>query len=258
MQTLNRTALSRAVVILAALVLVALAVSGGDLLAAGAGGFALAVGPALMLPYPISTQDYNQLASRAKPSDANLPEAVPWVLYDTQTYLAAGSSRLEFFRSVNADATLSNMELAGSLPGGVFFDVHRIFLRALRAASVTAVLTAAGAADDLARIINLARGTLTFTFRGKPWGPIPLAFFGAPGAIEATTAGSSAPAAGAAAIVQMGQLAANGGFPMNGSAKLTPQEKFGVTIDFAAPVTAVSADTPLQVSLFGIMYRRLV
>ena len=38
------------------------------------------------------------------------------VLYDTQTYPAAGVAQLTFFATTNPDASLNNLEVGGSLP----------------------------------------------------------------------------------------------------------------------------------------------
>lgn len=203
----------------------------------------------LALPAKILSYAYDTLRSRLRPQSLEAPEALPYVLYDTATYLAAGLAHLDFFRVVNADSTLSNMEVAGSLPEGVFFDIHRIFVTPLRVGTIDAA-AAAGALRDCQVLLNTARGTLTITANAKPLGPIPLRFFGDAGQAAGAMSGTSA-----TAMVQAPGFPANGGFPVNASIKLGPAAKFGVALDFIS--TAIAVDTPLQVALLGILYRKI-
>lgn len=202
----------------------------------------------LTAPTRILTDTYAQLRSRLRPQSLEAPEALPYVFFDTQTYVAAGVARLEFFRNVQADSTLGNMETAGSLPEGTFFDIHRIFVSALRLPTTSVLATSVY--HDVAELLNVARGTVTITANAKPLGPIPLRFFGDAGQPSGfLTAGAAAEGGSAAGF------SANGGFPVNGAIKLGPAAKFGVTLDFVS--TAINVDTPLQVALFGILYRKI-
>jgi len=197
------------------------------------------------LPAKIVTLAYDFLQQRASPQSLNAPEALPWVLYDTVNYPIAGAAHLDAFRNVNADPTLSNMDVAGSLPAGVYFDVQRIFITPQVAATVVT------SAADLAILYNIARGTFTFTVNAKPIGPFPLRFAGDAG--QPSFAGIGATAAASVSGFVGG--AQNGGFPVNGAIRLTPAQKFGVGLDFAS--TGVTAIIPLQVALLGILYRKI-
>ena len=216
------------------------------------------MGQQARMPSPITTFDYATLANRAAIQTAGAPEAVVDVLYDTLTYPAAGIVRLDFFANApaNGDVTLSNMGQPGGLEAQNFFDVWRIGVDFLRVPTVTTTLTAAGLLNDVATLLHTARATLTFNYQGKPLGPIPLGLFGSLSAPVGVIGGTSAPAAGAAAIIQFAQNADNGGWPVNGSIKLKPNTKFGIRLDFAT-ASAVSADTPIRVTLLGIRYRPL-
>jgi hypothetical protein len=198
----------------------------------------------LALPAKIATYAYDFLQSRVVPQSLNAPEALPWVLYDTVT-LATLGTHLDAFRNVNADPTMSNMDVAGSLPAGVYFDVHRIFITPLLATTVATTLA------DIAILYNIARGTFTFTVNAKPIGPFPIRFAGDAG--QPSFAGTAAPAAGGTAGLVGGPM--NGGFPVNGAIKLSPAQKFGVGLDFAS--TALSVSIPIQVALLGVLYRKI-
>ena len=215
---------------------------------------------ATALPRQISTIPYENLEMASRPRDPRLPEAIPYALYDTQTYPAAGIARLDFFRNLPAggDRTLSNMQVAGQLQGGQFFSVWRIFLDALRAPTATtnAAVVATGVANDLAIIFNTARGMWTFETANKPFGPLPIGLLGQSGAIEPVIGGNTAPAAGGTGIIQFAATPKNGGFPVNGGIVIPPVQSFGLTMEFVA-ATAIAVDTPLRVTLFGVLYRRV-
>lgn len=212
--------------------------------------------PRNALPSSIMSYTYAQLRERLRPQSLEAPEALPFVLFDTQTYLAAGTTgHLDFFRNVNADPTLSNLEIAGSLPDGVFFDIHRIFVTPLRQVSNDAAASGiTGVVRDIQTILNIARGTFTFTQNQKPLGPIPLRFFGDGGQASGLLAAATTVAASQIQL-QVGAFPQNGGYPVNGSIRLGPAAKFGASMDFVP--TAVTVDTPLQVALLGILYRKI-
>jgi hypothetical protein len=196
-----------------------------------------------MLPSNIVTQTYAFLDSRLRPQSLEAPEALPWVLYDTVVYPIAGIAHLDAFRNVNADPTLSNMEQPGSLAAGVYFDVHRIFVTPL-----TPSPSLATTLDDVGILYNNARATFTFLINSKPVGPFPLRFAGDAG--QPSQQGNT--------TVDVNNYLGgpqNGGFPVNGSIKIGPTQKFGVSLDFAA--AAVTANLSLQVALLGILYRKI-
>lgn len=217
----------------------------------------LALGQKLMMPQNIASYDFATLQDRARPGrgGANIAEANVDVLYDTQTALAAGVTQLNFFTNVNADQTLSNMELAGTLPADTFFDVWRIFVDANRVLTATVADTAAGVMNDIALLLHSARATLTFSMFNKPVGPVPLTFFGNSGRPEGYLGTGRAAAAGA--VIQAGAMPDNGGWPANGTIRIPPQTKFGVQLNIASgAAVTLSADTPLRVTLLGVKYRR--
>jgi len=221
------------------------------------------------MPLKVETFSFADLVQRSKPGrgGADVAEANVDVLYDTQTALAAGLSTLRFFTAVNADQTLSNMELSGSLAADTFFDVYRIFIDANRLPTATNIAgvgagptpTAAGVVNDLAAILHTGRGVATFRMFDKPVGPIPLTFFGSSGSVEGQTALALSGAYTAATTqqvhIQTARMPDNGGWPVNGLVRIPPQTKFSLAIEFASGVT-IGTDTPLRVTFLGVKYRR--
>lgn len=224
------------------------------------------MGQKLQMPTQIGAMDYATLKNRSTPGVGGV-EANVDTLYDTQTAASAGLATLNFFTNVNSDVTLSNMETAGVLPAGQYFDVWRIFVDANRLPTVTNIAgvgagptpTAAGAFNDLATILHTGRAVVTFTMFNKPLGPIPLTFFGnsgsAEGLIQPALSGAYAATTTQIAIYQTARMPDNGGWPANGTLRIPPQTKFGVTINFASGVT-LGADTPLRITLLGVRYRQ--
>lgn len=207
-----------------------------------------------MLPRDIRTLPVQLLAGKTRPADASLPEALPYVLYDTQTYPSAGIAHLDFFQAVQSDKTLSNIEQAGTLPAPQFFDIWSIKLDILSTPSATTADTAAGVGNDAELILKAARATFTLTIASKTLGPMPATYLGSSGLIRIGFDTGRAAAAGA--IIQQVQGIDNGGFPIQGAITLPPTQRFAIGMDFVA-ATAVSTNTPLRVSLHGVLYRKV-
>lgn len=207
-----------------------------------------------MLPRDIRTAPISVLAAKTRPADPNLPEAMPYVLFDTQTYPAAGIAHLDFFQAVQGDKTLGNIEVAGTLAAPQFFDIWSIKLDILSSPSATTADTAAGIVNDAELILKAARATFTIALASKRLGPIPATYLGASGLVRTAFASGRAGAAGA--IVQQLQGVENGGFPVNGAITLPPAQNFSFGMDFVAG-QAVSGNTLLRVSFHGILYRKV-
>ena len=207
-----------------------------------------------VLPRDIRTAPFGLLAGKTRPVDARLPEALPYVLYDTQTYPAAGIAQLDFFQVVNADKTLSNIEQGATLPAPQFFDIHRIFIDSLSPPTATTADTAVGIENDYEIIFRSGRATFTLTTASKTLGPMPGTYLGASG-IFRTAFGSGRAAAAGAIIQQVGGIE-NGGFPVNGSITLPPTQSFKLSLNFV-PAIAIAANMLLRVSFLGILYRKV-
>jgi hypothetical protein len=204
-----------------------------------------------MLFLKIIPKLYAQLAALVTPERADQPEALPYVLYDTQQYVSGTTTRLTFFAGTNADTTMSNIESAGGIPAGQFFEVHKVFVDVLNRPSVNAAATGLGQLDDLALLFNIGRAALTFTTAAKTLGPIPGTFFCQSGGIEGSISSNIA----APAVVEAGTRQHTGGFPVNGHIVLPPQQRFTWTMDFAAAQTLAGGNTNIRLAMLGVLHR---
>lgn len=208
----------------------------------------------MYLSYSYVTRTYQELSRLIRPANADQPECLPWVIYDTQAYAAAGSTTLSFYTAAQADLTLSNIGV-GQLDALSYYELHRAFVSILAPLSVTSAGTAAGAANDVAILHFTARGTVTFTMLQKTWGPFPLDFFGRPGGPDAVIAAHGTQAAGTSFQTQLGTTVMNGGFTGYGAIVIAPTTTFRVKIDFVS--TAISTQTNIRHSMLGTMHRRV-
>lgn len=173
-------------------------------------------------------------------------------IYDTQTYLAAGSTTLPYFTTTNADLSLCNLTQAGTLPDPEFFQVYYIQCDVILApSSITVPLVW----RDMDRIVRAGRPILTFKLQGKDYGPWLLT----------SVHGTGAPildgySDGAGAGVVSTQAASNGpidgGFCQDGALWLTPKTSFSARITWGNPL-AVAADTLVRVVLDGVRSRSI-
>lgn len=208
----------------------------------------------MYLSYSYVTRSYQELSRLIRPASADQPECLPWVIYDTQQYAAAGSTTLSFYAAAQADLTLSNIGV-GALDALSYFELHRVFASILAAITATSAGAAAGAANDVAILHFAARGTVTFTMLQKTWGPFPLDFFGRPGGPDAVMTSHGTQAAGTSFQTQLGTTVMNGGFTGYGAIVIAPTTSFRVKMDFNS--TAIATATNIRHSMLGTMHRRV-
>lgn len=211
----------------------------------------------MILTLRYAPKAYATLVALTRPARADQPEALPWVMYDTNAYAAAGSARLTFYSSTAAsltDTTLSNLP-NGTLETFQFFEFHREFLSILALLSLTTTAAVTGSANDVDILHKTARGTRTLTIGQKTQGPFPIDFFGRPGGVTFQGTSEGTETAPARNIIQSGETVMNGGFPHGGAFVLGPQTKMTITLDFNS--TAISAQTNIRHSVLGIFHRRV-
>lgn len=211
----------------------------------------------MILTLRYAPKAYETLVQLSRPQRADQPEALPWVMYDTQQYAAAGSATLTYYSSTAAsltDPTLSNFA-NGTLETFQFFEFHREFLSFLAALSVTTTAAVTGAANDVDLLHKAARGTRTLSIGQKSQGPFPIDYFGRPGGAEFAVAMEGTETAPARNILQGGTTVMNGGFPHGGAYVLPPQSKMTITLGFNS--TAINAAMNIRHSVLGIFHRRV-
>lgn len=206
------------------------------------------------LRFPVKNMTVQELTQRTSPAavPGGNTESYPTVFYDTQTYLAAGSNQLTFFQNTNADATLSNMEAAGSFPDPKFWQLWGVTLTPLLPVSDAAVPTAW---RDMERLVLTGRPILTLTISDKNYGPIPITFVHASGGV--TGFGYQVAAVAATAIQYANNGTFDGGYCYAGAILIPPKVNFNWTIRWGNP-QAVAADTLLRLEMNGVIHRRIL
>lgn len=173
-------------------------------------------------------------------------------LYDTQTYVAAGSALLNFFVNPNADLSLSNLEQGGTVPDPEYFQLWYVRVVPLLTDSEAAAPTAW---RDMLNIMQQGRPILTLSVMSKPYGPWHVFNMGAKGPdlvgySDGAGAGVVSHEAGA------GGPDSNGGFCLDGAIWLLPKASFRCSIRWGNPL-AVAADTLIRVELDAVHYRAI-
>lgn len=202
-----------------------------------------------------------ELSAGITPLLPGQPERIPWTWYDTQTYTSGTTTQLDFFQSVNADKTLSNMVAAGQIPSPQFFDLYQASIAYLLPASIAAagaVATAAGAFND-AR--NLSNGSVIFQVANKDYwqGPqFALPCGGGPTGV-ATLAGTYTAGQG-----QLLQFANNGNADLRnrysfwGDITIPHNQNFLWRLNWSAAITLANGNTAIRTWLDGYLYRRVL
>jgi hypothetical protein len=200
-----------------------------------------------------------QLMRLANPEQANQPEVLPWVLYDTQVYVDATTTSLTFFANTNNNKSLSNMESAGQIPDPQFFEIHYFGLDMQRLVTTTAG-GIPGAINDVQALIygdantGAEAGRWTFNISNKRFGPFPLSFLHASGGVTGFMAGTWT-AEESLAYANNGIF--DGGFYVGGNLIIPPKVGFDVTLDWGGTVD-LTADMALRMWMLGVLYRRVL
>jgi len=189
------------------------------------------------------------------------PERIPWTWWDTQNYVSGTTSRLDFFQSVNADKTLSNMVAAGQIPSPQFFDLYHCsiaYLIPVTSSGIVAAPTATGAITD---VRNLGNGAAVFSVASKDYwqgSQFMLPCGGGPSVSMESTGTFAAPN-----IVQH-QFANNGSPDLRnrycfwGDITLPANQNFIWSLSWAAPITLLAGNTNIRIWMDGYLYRRVL
>lgn len=205
---------------------------------------------------PVKTS--GQLNAIVNPVEARQPEAIPWILYDTQQYVSATTTTLSFFTATNSDKTLSNMEASGQLPDPQYMEVQYLTCDILAVPQYVAAAdgTGPGTLTDIARLTKAARTTITFQMSNKNYGPFPLRACHSLGGETGVIAGTTA--AGAAFTSGNNGVPGSGGFPFMGALVIPPKVGFSITLNFQAAQTLLGGNTYICIGIAGTLYRRVL
>lgn len=217
--------------------------------------------PHLPSPLPVSTpiQPGGQTLDSIRTMPFGGFDCYEGTLYDTVTWPAASltpNTPLPFYRTGNADMSLSNVPATGQLPGSQYFHGMRLFISPLVVTAVgNVVLTAAGNAPDLDNIFLTSRSFFRYlnTKTQKQRGPIPLNMLCTPGNVIPVFGGNNTPGAGVGAVIQAARISEGAGYPQN--QVLFPSETLTYEL-FAGVQTALTAAAgiPLRLVLYGWQY----
>jgi hypothetical protein len=198
---------------------------------------------------------YAALNALARPNRGDQPESLPWVFFDTQSYLAAGSARLTYFGNAGqTDLTMSNLG-NGTFETDQYFELQRSFMSFLAPLSITTTAAVTGSANDVDILHKAARGMVTFSMLNKAVGPFPIDFFGRPGGINFQGTSEGTETAPARNIIQSAETIMNGGFPFVGAIVIPPVTAFRVFADFNS--TAISGNMNIRHAMLGVFHRRV-
>lgn len=192
------------------------------------------------------------------------PERIPWTWFDTQTYVSAATSRLDFFQSVNADKTLSNMVAAGQIPSPQFFDLYHCsiaYLVPLSAAAAAEPAAITGALNDVDR---LSQGAAEFQVASKSYWQGPQLALPCGGGADARITEGMTGTAGAQ-VSSIAQFATNGvpdlrnRYNFWGDITIPANQNFLWSLTWSAPLTFLPATNRLiKVWMDGYLYRRVL
>lgn len=195
-----------------------------------------------------------QLVAMAVPESANQPEALPWYIYDTQTYVSGTTVRLQFFQNVNVNKALSNVEGGGQFPDPQFFEIHYFALDIKQQVQSLGALTAAGPLDDVQQLVLNSGGYFKFEQSNKIYGPFPLTVLHCTGGVTGFGWGTFV-------APQSKEYANNGvmdgGMCVAGAVVIPPKVNYSITMEWPTALT-LTGDTALRMSMFGVLHRRVL
>lgn len=196
------------------------------------------------------------LARSANPVSAKEPEALPWVLFDTQAWTSTTTITQTYFQAVQGDKTLGNMEGPGQLPDPQYFEIHYIGCDFLLTPNSVASVAVAGPLNDIAQFLFAQRGTFLFDISNKKVGPFPMSFLhgsGGPTGYLAITNAASA---------QKNEFANNGifdgGFCVGGAILIPPKVGFDIILTLTAAATLQTTPLNVRIWMAGALYRRVL
>lgn len=210
----------------------------------------------MSLRFKVQAKARQVLAAQASPESANQPEALPWVLYDTQALATAGAGPLNYFNTVQADKTMGNMEGPGQLPDPQFFENAYWgvdFLEpAVNAAAPAATLSPVA---DIVNLLFTCRLTWLFSISNKNIGPFPASFMHGSGGATGFGYGNSA----TTARFEYGNNGIfDGGWCVDKAITIPPKIGFTVTLALGTACTLTTTPLNIRAWMAGVLHRRVL
>lgn len=196
---------------------------------------------------------FQELQGLASPQQAGQPQAVPWLYFDTQSYVSGTTTSLNFYQAVQADPTLGNIPQPASLDTPKYFAIESCGFDVLLRPAAQAGHAATGPIDDIAQLLFSGRGILSFTFQNKAYGPWMLSAFQASGG--PTGYGWATMTAEAQVSYANNGIVNGEGWGMNQQIILKPNAAFKWALAVAAAITLAAGNTNLRHWMYGAQYQ---
>jgi len=184
-------------------------------------------------------------------------EVIPHILYDTQTYTDNVTTVLDFFSSIPANESISNVNPPRVLPNPNSFliqciSVHvPIELNVVDEGAAAAVLPTPG--NDVNLLIT--SGLLKLTIGSKPYGPWPL--FRLPVSTGFKFSGISSAGAEAANLVTDFGMTEGPLYSLVPNLLIAPMQQFSVQLTWPAGAVNLLANRSIKVLLDGQLSRAI-
>lgn len=204
--------------------------------------------------YAVKAERIQQLRRNATPQASGDLEAIPWELYDTQTYTSAATTRLVFYNTAPATPNVGNMDAAGQLTAPNWFSIACFGFDILNDVSTSA--STVGGMDDVAKLMFVGQPVWTLTISGKKYGPFRLSAIHGTGFAQGQLAGTTA--AGGSTQYAANGPAGDGGWYWDHAVIIPPNVGFSVEVVWAAAQTLDFGNTPLTFHMFGTLFRRVL
>jgi hypothetical protein len=209
--------------------------------------------------YAIEAKTASQLAQMVTPASGTDLEALPWILFDTNTAsFANGATSLDavFFTSVNTDKTLCNLEASAQLPIPQVLEVAGMTCDILAIPDAAAAGPAYGPISDIASILKTVRSVVKFTLSNKTYGIFPLTAYHATGGETGMLFGTAAAGSG-------GSYGNNGifdgGWWVDGAIVIPSQQTFIFEIITSSTALALTqTPMPVRAGIWGPIHRRVL
>jgi hypothetical protein len=177
-------------------------------------------------------------------------EVIPYILYDTQTYVDNTTTILEFFSAIPASEAISNVNPPRVLPNPESFLIQCISVYfPIQVETIDQGAAAAALASQFNDIVLLTNtGILNLRIGDKPYGPWPL--FRLP---TSTYPKASLAAAGAEAANLVNAFGNTDGplYSLIPNLLIAPQQRFSVTLSWPSGAVNTTANRDIKVLLDG-------
>lgn len=206
-----------------------------------------------MLRFPVRPKPVSELEQATKPGSVQggQAEALAWTFFDTALYESGVTTRLPFFTTARANRQLTNLDTPGQLPSPQYFEIHYFGLDLL-------IPPADGAWLDAHRLLMGAVGdggpTWEFELANKSYGIFPLTFLHESGGQRGFGFSTNTDDA----VEYARNAVPDGGWCVDGSIIIPPQEGFNVELTWENAVTLTGENPNLRFWMAGSLYRRVL